>query len=46
MDTSFLDKAIVFAVQEHAGKLRQGKDFPYIVHHLEAMDITATMIGD
>jgi (p)ppGpp synthase/HD superfamily hydrolase len=46
MDTSFLDKAIVFAVQAHAGTPRRGKDFPYIVHPLEAMSITATMTGD
>ena len=46
MDTSFLDQAIVFAVQAHAGTPRRGKDFPYIVHPLEAMAITATMTGD
>ena len=46
MDTSFLDQAIVFAVQAHAGTPRRGKDFPYIVHPLEALAFTATMTGD
>jgi (p)ppGpp synthase/HD superfamily hydrolase len=46
MDTTFLDKAIIFAVQAHAGTPRRGKNFPYIVHPLEAMAITATMTGD
>ena len=46
MDTSFLDKAIVFAVQAHAGSERRGKGFPYIVHPMEAMAIVATMSSD
>jgi len=46
LDTSFLDKAILFAVQAHAGTERRGKGFPYIVHPLEAMAIVATMTSD
>ena len=46
MDTSVLDKAIVFAVNAHAGTERRGKGFPYIVHPLEAVEIVATMTTD
>lgn len=46
MDTSVLDKAIVFAVKAHAGTERRGKAFPYIVHPLEAVEIVATMTTD
>jgi len=46
MDTSVLDKAIVFAVKAHAGTERRGKGFPYIVHPLEAVEIVATMTTD
>lgn len=46
MDTSVLDKAIVFAVKAHAGTERRGKCFPYIVHPLEAVEIVATMTTD
>ena len=46
MDTSLLDKAIVFAVKAHQGVERRGKDFPYIVHPMEAVSIAATMTGD
>ena len=46
MDTSFLDRAIVFAVQAHTGTERRGKGFPYIVHPMEAMAIVATMTSD
>ena len=46
MDTSLLDKAIVFAVKAHAGVERKGKGFPYIVHPLEAVAIAATMTND
>ena len=44
MDTSILDKAIVFAVKAHAGTARRGKTFPYIVHPMEAVEIVA--LGD
>ena len=46
MDTSLLDHAIQFAVQAHSGTERRGKDFPYIVHPMEAMAIAATMTSD
>lgn len=46
LDTSFLDKAIVFAVKAHADTERRGKGFPYVVHPLEAMEIVATMTSD
>lgn len=46
LDTHFLDRAIRFAVDAHAGTERRGKGFPYIVHPLEAMAIVATMTPD
>ena len=46
MDTSLLDKAIVFAVNAHSGLERKGKGFPYIVHPMEAVSIAATMTND
>lgn len=46
LDTSLLDRALVFAVHAHAGTERRGKGFPYIVHPLEAVEIVATMTCD
>ena len=46
LDTSLLDRAIVFAVRAHAGTERRGKGFPYIVHPMEALEIVATMTSD
>ena len=46
LDTSLLDRAILFAVQAHAGTEWRGKGFPYIVHPMEAMSIAATMTAD
>ena len=46
LDTSLLDRAIIFAVKAHAGTERRGKGFPYIVHPLEAVEIVATMTPD
>ena len=46
MDTSILDKAVVFAVKAHKGAERKGKGFPYIVHPMEAVTIAATMTND
>ena len=46
IDTSFLDKAIYFAVKAHSGVERRGKGFPYIVHPMEAMAIVATYTND
>ena len=46
LDTALLDRAIIFAVNAHAGTERRGKGFPYIVHPMEAMVIVATMTTD
>src|SRR5574344_2397382 len=46
MDTSFLDRAIVFAVKAHSNSERRDKGFPYIVHSMEAMEIVATITPD
>ena len=46
LDTSLLDRALVFAVHAYAGTERRGKGFPYIVHPLEAVEIVATMTRD
>ena len=46
LDTTLLDRAIVFAVRTHAGTERRGKGFPYIVHPMEAVEIVATMTRD
>ena len=46
IDSSFLDRAILFAVRAHQNTERRGKGFPYIVHPLEAMSIVATMTSD
>ena len=46
MDTSILDKAIIFAVKAHEGAERKGKGYPYIVHPMEAVSIAATMTSD
>lgn len=46
LETSFLDKAIIFATEAHAGTERRGKGFPYIVHPLEAVEIVATITPD
>jgi myo-inositol-1(or 4)-monophosphatase len=41
-----LDKAIIFAVKQHAGMVRKGTDVPYIVHPLEAAAIAASLTSD
>ena len=46
LDTSLLDRAIIFAVRAHAGTERRGKGFPYIVHPMEAMSIVASITSD
>lgn len=46
LDTTLLDRAIIFAVRAHAGTERRGKGFPYIVHPMEAVEIVATMTAD
>lgn len=46
IDSTLLDKAIIFAVKAHANTERRGKGFPYIVHPLEAVEIVATITPD
>lgn len=46
IDSTLLDKAIVFAARAHKDTERRGKGFPYIAHPLEAMAIVATMTND
>ena len=46
IDTSLVDKAIIFAVKAHEGVPRRGRDFPYIVHPLESLTIVATMTSE
>ncbi len=46
LETTLLDRAIVFAVKAHSGTERRGKGFPYIVHPMEAMEIVSTMTSD
>ena len=46
IDTKLLDSAIKFAVDAHSGTERRGKDFPYIVHPMEAVSIVATITSD
>ncbi|MCQ2137201.1 MAG: HD domain-containing protein [Bacteroidales bacterium] len=46
LETSLLDKAIIFATKAHAGTERRGKGFPYIIHPLEAVEIVATITSD
>lgn len=43
MDTSLIDKAIVFATKAHAGTPRKGTQMPYITHPMEAMGIVASI---
>ena len=46
LDTSLLDRAIIYAVRAHAGTERRGKGFPYIVQPMEPVEIVATMTAD
>ena len=46
IDSSLLDRAIVFAVRAHRNVERKGKGFPYIVHPMEAVSIVASMTSD
>ena len=41
-----LEKAILFAIERHAGMVRKGTDVPYIVHPLEAVSIAAGITSD
>ncbi len=46
IDSTLLDKAILFAVHAHHNTERRGKGFPYIVHPMEAVEIVATITPD
>ena len=46
IDSTLLDRAIIFAVNAHRNTERRGKGFPYIVHPLEAVEIVATITPD
>ena len=46
IDSSLLDKAIIFATKAHKNMERRGKNIPYIVHPLEVVSIIATMTDD
>ena len=46
IDSSLLDRAIVFAVRAHRNVERKGKGSPYIVHPMEAVSIVATMTNN
>ncbi len=46
LNTTYLDRAILFAVKAHAGTERRGKGYPYIIHPMEAVEIVATMTKD
>lgn len=46
LDTSFVDKAIIFAVNAHKNTERRGKGFPYVIHPLEAMAVVASITTD
>lgn len=46
IDTSLLDRAIIFAVRAHANTERRGKGMPYIVHPMEAVAIASSITDD
>jgi len=46
IDSTLLDKAIIFAVNAHKNSERRGKGFPYIVHPMEAVSIVSTITKD
>lgn len=46
IDSTLLDRAIIFAVNAHHNTERRGKGFPYIVHPMEAVEIVATITPD
>jgi len=46
LNTALVDKAIKFAVDAHAGTGRRGKEYPYIIHPLEALSVAATITSD
>lgn len=46
IDSSLLDKAIVFATNAHKNTERRGKGFPYVIHLMEVVSIIATISND
>lgn len=46
LDTNLFDKAVRFAIDAHSGTERRGKNFPYIIHPMEAVTIVATITSD
>lgn len=46
IDTTLIDKAIMYATNNHHNVLRKGKKIPYILHPLEAMAIVSTLTDD
>jgi len=46
LDTSIVDKAVVFAARKHSGDTRKGTKVPYIVHPMEAAAIVAGITVD
>ena len=46
IDTSIVDKAIIFATKCHKNTSRKGKTTPYILHTLGTMSIVASMTDD
>ena len=46
MNDDLLNRALIFAVNAHAGMVRQGTNTPYIVHPMEAVAIVASMTND
>ena len=45
-DCARLNRAIVYAVEHHAGQFRKGSVLPYIFHPLEVMQLLQTMNAD
>ncbi len=46
IDTTLVDKAINYAVLHHKNTRRRNKNFPYIIHPLEAMAIVSSITDD
>ncbi|MBR3558954.1 MAG: bifunctional (p)ppGpp synthetase/guanosine-3',5'-bis(diphosphate) 3'-pyrophosphohydrolase [Bacteroidales bacterium] len=46
LDTRLFDEAVKFATDAHSGTERRGKNFPYIIHPMEAAAIVATVTSD
>lgn len=45
-DTELFDRAARFAIEAHHGVERRGKNFPYILHPMEAASIVANITTD